>query len=337
MRKLASLQRIVEIKSIPEADRICAYRVQGWWVVDLVGRYSIGDLVVYFEIDSFLPHSLAPFLTKPEKQPAEYLNVQGQRLRTIKLKKQISQGLIMSLDAALPATNSFNEGDDVSELLGIVKWEPPVNAQLAGMARGNFPSRVPKTDADRCQNLQSEIAQWVASDEIWEVTLKLDGSSMTVANDNGEIHVCSRNLSLKLDQEGNSFVDMAKRLDLIEKMQAYPNIAVQGELIGEGIQGNNEKIVGQDFYVFEVYNIVTGEYLSAAERYKICSELGLKHVPVLFESTTLRNVGVLTVDDALKFAEGPSMNPKSQREGVVFKNGRDKWKAISNAWLLKHE
>lgn len=152
-RQLATIRRIAEVNLIEGADKIVAYRVDGWWVVDQKDRYQIGDLVVYLEVDSWVPFEVAPFLTKG-KEPREFEGVKGERLKTIRLKGQLSQGLL------LPLTHAFNdgdgcvllkdevvqEGDDVTELLGVIKWEKPMSAQLAGMARGNFPSFIPKTD-----------------------------------------------------------------------------------------------------------------------------------------------------------------------------------------------
>ena len=97
MRKLASVQRVLEKKQIAGACLIEAYRVNGWWVVDKKDAYEVGDLVVYCEVDSWIPHTLAPFLTKPGHSPREYLGVKGERLRTVKLKGQISQGLLLPL------------------------------------------------------------------------------------------------------------------------------------------------------------------------------------------------------------------------------------------------
>jgi RNA ligase (TIGR02306 family) len=233
----------------------------------------------------------------------------------------------------------LNEGDDVSEVLGIVKYEPPVPAQLAGLVKGNFPSQIPKTDAERIQNLSRELNEWIEQKIKFEVTIKLDGSSMTVAKIGDDIHVCSRNLSLKLDQDGNTFVEAAKKYALINKLKDYPiDLAIQGELIGPGIQNNQEKLSSHEFYVFEIYDIKGGRYLSPTDRYKVCDELGLKHTPVPHASIELSELGLKTVDDALAFAEGKSLNPAVSREGVVFKNedGSIKWKSISNSWLMKN-
>ena len=145
-RKLATVRTIEEIKPIDGADKICAYRVGGWWVIDQVGKYNVGDLVVYLEIDSWIPNYLAPFLSKG-KEPREYEGVKGERLRTIRLKGQLSQGLLLPVDedANYHVPVSITDGFDMTEAYGIIKWERPINAQLAGLIRGNFPPEIPKT------------------------------------------------------------------------------------------------------------------------------------------------------------------------------------------------
>ena len=230
--------------------------------------------------------------------------------------------------------NVFKEGDDVSELLGIVKYNPPLPAQLVGQAKGNFPSSVPRTDQNRIQNIKLE--EYYGE---YEVTEKLEGSSCTFYLDiEGNFEVCSRNLSLKED-ENNSFWKTAHVYNVKEKMLEANlfGYAIQGELVGEGIQGNIYNIKGIDFYVYDVYDTKKAEYLSSGERITITTMLGLKHVPILC------NVFHLDIeeskDDLLSLAESESkLNQKQQREGIVFKNLNDtskSFKAISNKYLLK--
>jgi RNA ligase (TIGR02306 family) len=106
-RKMATIRKIAEIKAIPEADLICAYRVDGWWVVDTVGKYSVGDLVVYAEPDSWVPTTIAPFLSKG-KEPRVYDGIQGEKLKTIKLKGSLSQGLLFNLTLFGEYTTDIN-------------------------------------------------------------------------------------------------------------------------------------------------------------------------------------------------------------------------------------
>ena len=340
-RKMATIRKIEEVKAIPNADKIVAYRVGGWWVVDSLDKYIVGDLVVYAEPDSFIPTTIAPFLTKPGHYAKTFEGVEGERLRTVKLRGQLSQGLLLPHDTVWDKNmfdfNRFGEGDDVSEVLGITKYEAPIPAELAGEVKGMFPSRIPKTDQERVQNLSVELEQWKAENLSWEVTEKLDGSSMTVYRIDDYVGVCSRNLDLKRNED-NSLWRAALKYDLEEKLKiSGQNIAVQGELIGNGIQGNKYQMRDQDFYVYDIYDIDAGRYYNPAERKAFVEVFGLNHCPVL---GTYETAELTTVEHLLKFAEGKSVMGDitgPEREGLVFKC-REKqlsFKAISNKFLLK--
>ena len=333
MRKMATLRVIDAIGPIDGADAIEVATVGGWKVVVKKGEFTVGDRAVYCEIDSWIPTELAPFLSKG-KEPREFEGVKGERLRTVKLRGQLSQGLLLNLDAVLPGTNSFQDGDDVSGVLNIRKWEMPMNAQLAGLVKGTFPSQIPKTDQERVQNLNKEIA--AAEGMMFEVTEKLEGSSMTCYLIDGEFGVCSRNMDLKRD-ENNAFWAIAIREDIEAKMRDTgpdAQFAIQGELIGPGIQNNIYKKSGTEFYVFDVYNIQTGEYLAPIFRRALIERMGLNHVPLINPNYPI----VASIDGLLEAAEGASvLNAKQEREGIVFKqvDGGMTFKAVSNRYLLK--
>lgn len=346
MRKLATLRTISELRPIKGADAIECAVIDGWTVVVKKGEFKPNDTVVYFEIDSWIPTKIAPFLTKAGQDPKVYNGVEGERLRTVKLRGQLSQGLVIPYTAfpevfqAAQETSLFDFVDlDLTEMLGIQKWEPTIPAQLIGMTKGNFPSKLHKTDQERIQNLVNRVLDG-GENELgeYEVTIKLDGSSMTVYHLDGEVGVCSRNLELKLDQEGNTFIDTATRIGILDKLAALGrNIAIQGELMGEGIQGNREGIKGNHrFFVFDIWDADKQAYFTPVERCALCEELGLQHVPILYTNTTLKAIGLNDLESILKFAEGPSINHKI-REGVVFKqvDGQFSFKAINNLFLLK--
>jgi RNA ligase (TIGR02306 family) len=350
MRKLATVRKIVEIRPIEGADAIEAAVVDGWTVVVKKGEFAAGELAVYLEIDSFVPTELAPFLTKPGHFPKEFNGVKGERLRTVKLRGQVSQGLLLPLhnDPSGTYVHKFDpsgsgeeftmdveEGTDVTEFFSIQKWEAPIPAQLAGQVRGNFPGFISKTDQERIQNLTAELREWQGDPKFtWEVTEKLDGSSMTVYVRDEEEGVCSRNLDLKRD-ENNTFWRVAIKEDLIAKIRSTGrNLALQGELIGEGIQGNRYKITGQDFRLFDIYDIDRGDYMSPAERFALATELGITHAPLIAKEMIIEEY----VQGLLAMAEGKSvLNAKGEREGLVFKCntfGGPTFKAISNKFLL---
>jgi RNA ligase (TIGR02306 family) len=340
-RKLATIRKIDSIDPIEGADAIEVATVGGWKVVVKKGEYSVDDLAVYLEIDSWVPTALAPFLTKAGNSPKVFEGVEGERLRTIKLRGQLSQGLLLPylvLEVEYEGNTGigdWREGDDVTEALGILKWEKPIPAQLAGQVRGNFPSLVPKTDQERVQNLVKEFNNEFQEDT-WSVTEKLDGSSCTMYLDDEDVfHVCSRNLDLKED-ENNSFWKVARKYDVegIMRRNSMKGMAIQGEMIGEGIQGNQYKVV-LDFYVYDMYNTHTGQYILPVQLKAACERIGLKHVPILAESITLVGSSVSSV---LADAEGKSQLNGSEREGIVFKSNsvhNRSFKAISNKWLLK--
>lgn len=347
-RQLATIRKIAEIQAIPNADKICAYRVDGWWVVDSVGKYNVGDLVVYLEIDSWVPNSIAPFLSKG-KEPKEFEGVKGERLRTVKLRGFTSQGLLLPLSILgkpeeIFPINDDSIGADVTQDLGILKYEKPLPAALAGMAKGNFPSFIPKTDQPRIQNCTRNFEKWVEAGTVWEITEKLDGSSMTVYVKLDELDeegtpkygVCSRNLDLKKD-EFNSFWEAAIKENLILKIASTGrSLAIQGELVGEGIQGNPYKLTGRQFFCFDIWDIDNQKYLLPEERRQLCFDLDIQHVPYLGRSHLgglfASQSGVLAVADGMSV-----VGAKPAREGLVYKSETEhdvSFKAISNAWLL---
>jgi RNA ligase (TIGR02306 family) len=327
-RKLATVRVIQQIKFIEGADKICAYRVDGWWVVDAINKYNVGDLAVYLEVDSWVPHSIAPFLSKG-KEPKEFEGIKGERLRTIKLKGQVSQGLLLPWEGT-----SEDIGKDLTEQLGITKYEKPLPVNLRGKARGTFPSFIQRTDQPRIQNVYNFILKHY-SEDLWEVTEKLDGSSITIYNHEGRVGVCSRNIDL-IEEEGNAFWDTAKKLNLTTLIQSVESIAIQGELIGLGIQGNPYGLTEITIKIFDVYLIKEQRYCTPKERLELLDKLGVHDmvVPTLTVSTLPESLEYL-----LYCANGNSQvgnNPL--REGLVYKNmsvPNVSFKVISNEWLLK--
>jgi RNA ligase (TIGR02306 family) len=335
-RNMATIRTIAELKGHPNADKLLVAVIDGWQCVTAKDNgFKQGDLVVYLEIDSWVPTEVASFLSKG-KEPREYNNVKGERLRTIRLRGELSQGLILPLSVLPDAPESHYADGDVSELLNVQKWERPMNAQVAGQAKGYFPEFIRKTDQERIQN-QFKRMQPEHFADFYEVTLKIDGSSCTFFHKDGVSGVCSRNLELKTDEsnEGNAFVKMYRQLDIESKLQALgKNIAIQGELFGEGINGNWEGIKGHQYMVFDIFDIDKQSYLTMDERHDIVGHLGLQHVPVIQWG---RALDFKSVQDFLEYASRPSIHNKVA-EGVVFKsltNPDYSFKAINNEYLLE--
>lgn len=339
MRKMATVRKIGDIQPIPGADAIEVATVDGWKVVVKKGEFKVDQLVIFCEIDSWIPNDVAPFLTKPDRFPKEYLGVPGERLKTVRLRSQISQGLVLPL---MEYDNHFyidndvevDEGDDVSEYLGIVKWEAPVSAQLGGQAKGSFPSEIPKTDEERIQNLKREFEGWFCNHELtWEVTEKLEGSSCTFYLDfEGTFHVCSRNIDIK-ECEDNSFWKLAHKYGVKEYMEENSlfGFAIQGEAIGPGIQGNIYKLKDIDFRVYKVYDVKKGDYVDPEERMKIIGN-HFTHVPVIHHKLIINQ----PIEKLILIADGQSLLNDVKREGLVYKCNEKpiSFKTISNEYLL---
>lgn len=346
-RKLASIRRIAEIRPIEGADNIVCAVVDGWELVTQKSNgFKVGDLVCYFEIDSVLPEREEfEFLRDRCYVSAERsINGAGFRLKTIKLRGQIAQGLILPLDSLyglLLGSNDYYEGMDLTELLGVVKYEKPIPASLGGVARGNFPTFIHKTDQERVQNVYKYVSdKWV--NHLWEVTMKLDGSSFTCYYrkqpdlSEGQFGVCSRNLDLQ-ETEGNAYWQVARKYNLEEHLRLLDrNIAIQGELMGVGVQGNKENFSDLKMFVFDIWDIDRQRYLDSYTRLELTNRLGLDHVPILRREMSLLG---WSREDILNEADGPSINAKL-REGIVFKSLTDpniSFKAISNRWLMKYD
>lgn len=372
IRKLASIQQITALTSIEGADRIVAASILGWQVIVLKEEFRVNDLGVFFEIDSFLPASdhRYDFLTKDLKT---WEGKQGYRLRTRKLKKTISQGLLLPLKD-FPELKHYAIGSDVTEILKIEKWELPepsqINMRSPGVQQARFPWFIPKTDEERVQNLPNVIEQ--NKGKYFEVTEKLNGTSATYffGGPDKEFGVCSRNLWLKnrnkywyhrlwlrikswfktIETERiNSYWKLAKKYKLDEILPKLgKQYAFQGEIIGEGIQKNPYKLKEQEFYIFNIYDIENFRYLNPLERTELIKYINnniqdkgvplyLKHVPII-EVIQLDSFN--SIQEIIDHADGQSLiNPKGIREGIVLKreDGKFSFKSISNKYLLKEE
>lgn len=329
MRKLASLQRITALEPIPNADSILKATVLGWQLVVKKGEFSVGDLCVYIEIDSILPD-------RPE---FEFLRARSNRIRTVRLRGQISQGVCFPL-SILPDSIEVAEGLDVTTILGIEKYEPPIPAQLSGIMKGGFPSFIPKTDETRVQILADLLEKYEG--ERCFITEKLDGSSVTYYWNEGEFGVCSRNMELEKSAD-NSFWKVATDLDIEAKLKHLgQHIAIQGELIGEGIQSNKYKLKGQTVRFFNAFAISNNEYLDYADFRKLVEALALPMVPVLEDNFLL----VSDINTLVDLSVGGSvLRKETRREGIVIRPlkektdqiGRVSFKVINPSFLLKYE
>lgn len=227
------------------------------------------------------------------------------------------------------ATGDFNyllDNEDLTEFLNVYKYEPPIPAEIVGKVKGTFPNFIPKTDETRIQVCLKDIEKY--KDEDWVATLKFDGTSCTIHKYNNEFGVSSRNYELKEDPN-NTLWKVANNYNLRNKLpEGY---AIQGEVIGNGIQKNKHKINAQDIRIFNVYSILDKRYLNHQEASDFANKLGLKFVDVIYKGKLPSLEEMFKLADDTKL-EGLVFRPKTEKTDPNL--GRLSFKVISNKYLL---
>jgi len=345
MRKLASIQRIWKIEPIDGADKIEAGHVEGWICVVNKGQFKEGDLGVYFEIDSFLPiDERYEFMRKSSYKKTDIMG-EGFRLKTLSFKGQISQGLFLPLNL-FPEIQKPELGQDVSEVLGVRKWEIEEKATTGGTVVGNLPYDVPHTDEIRIQNF-TEYKEAFAGLEYY-ISTKMDGSSHSLSIDENGFHVCGHNYEYKNDGT-SSFYEFIKTRGYQELMQSYyaryglNTLTIQGEFCAPGIQKNPLRLAKPEWYVFTVR--INGKRIGLAEMKRLCKTLSIPMVPVEEIGTDLPSK-YPTVETLLARADG-NYSTGGRKEGIVIRTtepvycdllgGPLSMKVVSNKYLLKQD
>ncbi len=363
-RKLATIEKIERVRPHGNADSLELVTIRGWQVVTRIGDFKEGDLCVYCEIDSLMP----------EREEFEFLRPRKFRIKTTKLRGQVSQGIAFSLENVFhqdmivrhldgtPDVLDYDQnkpaikiepGLNVTDILGVIKFEAPIPACLSGVAAGRFFSHSIKTDEERIQNL-TELFPEYHDNYTWTATEKLDGSSCTYTIYEDIFGVASRNLALT-ENEGNSFWKYAREMDIEGKMrsimkgQGLKALTMQGELHGSGIQKNPYKLNNQEVRFFRVFDPVSYTFFPISDAIGVVGSVDLKFVPIIETNMTLPN----TVEELILLADGDSALYPTPREGIVFVaesvideinarplkdyQGRLSFKVISNKYLLNEK
>jgi hypothetical protein len=372
MRKLCTIQFIKDLVAIPQADNIQKATILGWEVVVKKGEFKVTDPCVFCEIDSIMP-DLPEF---------EFLRQSKFRIRTIRLRGQVSQGIAFPL-SILHGKYKVEEDYDVTELLGVKKWEPyqeqvkgqkqkakfvfpnwfpiPIRRFLVKkmpkvadvvcrllpnttIAR-TWPGFFPKTDETRVQVLQDVLSKYVGTK--CYITEKVDGSSISIYYKGGKFGVCSRNLDIDADKT-NPFWKAVLGYDIEKKAKLYgQDIVLQGELLGEGIQGNKYQLSGNIIQFYNAWDIKKQKYYNFNELVAILDELQLPMVAILNRDYELDAIMHTLVEMAKGYS---TLNTKVLREGIVIRpleeiidldfrsklpNGRISFKSVNAEFLLK--
>lgn len=344
MRKLVTCRKITAIYPIKNADKIEEICIDGWSIVAQKGIHSEGDVVVFFEIDSFLPENDERFESFMQFGVKQFNNVRGHRVKTKKLRGVYSQGVIIPISEFPEIKVDFDK--DFADEVGVVKWEKSEVTGYTGDTKGTFPGFLIKSDQDRIQNVYGKLVRDYA-DEIFVGTLKMDGSSVTVFYDESgdELGICSRNQQLKLDMEQpldqqGKFIEGASRSGLFDKVMKLNRIyggswAIQGELVGHGIQGNFEKFDQYQVFTYNIFDIDNHQFVNYTDFALMSDKVELDCVPVIYDDCEILKEEMPKI---IKMADGKGLRC-SYREGIVWKQvyGNKQFKAISNKYLDKEE
>ena len=367
-RKLLRVVKIDDVVEHGNADSLEIAVVGGWQVCVKKDQFKAGDVAMYAEVDALLPldHPEFAFLEGRSQYTVDGKNYS--RVKTIKLRKQLSQGILFDY------FGTAGVDEDLTSLYGVIKYEA-VPEPVPGSSFGNmkksraFPSFIRKTDQERVQNIVNAFNAAVATGEEFEISVKLDGSSFTAYIKDGKVGVCSRNIELQLEPEvwsfwkqlkvfvsevkkhgfkcakwkkgvqpeANAFTALFNELELEQKLKAIKehcgwNLAIQGEMVGPSIQGNFEGVDKNRLFVYSVFDIDAQKYVLPETAYAIVKRMGLEYVPVISYRATLPN----TIAEVLAMADGPSALGGKYREGTVWKSlDRDfSFKVISNEYLI---
>lgn len=346
MRKLASIQRIWKIEPIDGADRIELAHVLGWQCVVNKGQFQPMDTAVYFEIDSFLPvRDVFEFMRSSSYKKTDIMG-EGFRLRTMRFRGQISQGLLLPVSQFPEIPKDADVGDDVTELLGVRKWEIEERATTGGTVIGTLPYDIPHTDETRVQE-EPELIQAFAGLEYY-ISTKMDGSSHSIGIDENGFHVTGHNYEYK-DDGSSSFYKLVKAREYQAKMEDYMKVldlktlTIQGELCAPGIQQNRLRLTKPEWYVFTIRE--NGKRVGLKRMLQICEALDITPVPIEEVDTDLPSK-YPTVEALLVRADGEYPNG-GKKEGIVIRptepvfcpliSASLSMKVVSNKYLLKND
>jgi RNA ligase (TIGR02306 family) len=333
LRSLVTIQKVKKINSIPDSDFLELAHVMGWQCVVKKDEFKEGDMGVYYEVDSFLPMDTRYEFLRSSSYRNNVDNGEGFRIRTVKMRGQLSQGLFLPLEK-FPDLTNLAEGTDVTERLNVKKWYIPETANAGGTIIGDRPHGIPASDEIRLQSALELLEQ--LNDKPYYITTKMDGTSGIAYYINGKIGCCSRNKEIK-DEEAALYWTPVNKYGLREKFAKLgKNLVLTGEICGPGIQRNKLRINEIIWLVFDVKDWDTNKYLPYDEACALCEELGLSVVPLEERGDKFN----YSLDALLEKAKG-KYSSGLDKEGIVVRSADSpkavSFKVLNNDALLKEK
>lgn len=341
LRKLVTIQEVRELTPIEGADKIELAKIMGWQCVVKKGEFKVGDRGVYFEIDSFLPiEEKYEFLRGSSFKNNPYIG-EGFRIKTMKLRGEISQGLFLPLSVFSEDLGVYNVGSDITDILNVIKWMLPEVEDASGTVIGDKPFGIPTTDELRLQS--AEIFLEKLNGKPYYISTKIDGTSCTMYFKDGKFGITGRNSEFK-DDGNSSFWEYAHKEGIVKKLIDYgKNIALQGEFCGHGIQGNPLGLLEPKYFIFDIVDLDNkNNYFSYDELVFTAKELELELVPIEEIGDSFN----YSLNELLEKARGKYPSGKN-KEGIVVRSkeplyvgeihSKLSFKVLNNDFLLKEK
>lgn len=324
--KDATIEVIGEVRTHPNADRLDLVMILGFQCVAQRGLYKGGEKIVYIRPDAVLPM---------EPWTEEYRKYSPKRIKAVRLRQEWSEGIIVPFEL-LPIDLSSREiGEDVSEALAVVHYEPPAPQDL--QAKGYLPKGISKTDEERWENIVNELPIGAKVD----VTLKVDGQSCSFYYDleTETFGVLGRNLEMKIEAK-NNYTNHIERYNIREKLIAYckehnRSFVIRGESYGVGIQSSKNNpfsTVKNGWMMFSVYDMKNLVYFRKGEDHyfrNVAARMDLPAVEIVEEDVDL------TMELVSKYSIGVEEINGKPFEGVVINHPNGTFKVINKAYDSK--
>lgn len=349
--KLATIEIINDVYPHPDAERLDIVKVLGYQLVTQKGLHEKGKKIIYVRPDTVL--------SKDQKWSEGYLDYAPTRVKAIKLRKEWSEGIIVTFEQvsdiwveikqdekvyADKFLSKLDIGEEVSGIIGVTKYEPPMPQDEN--AAGYLPYQIPETDEERWENLVG--TDQLPLGEVVDIFLKIDGTSMTQValkhadqpeiEDTGYmIHTCGRRLSYKLESD-NMYIQADRKNQISNKMITFMSekgikgLAFRGELYGQGIQVSGRNPFSQKpkgFAMFSVYNLDTRAYARKGDSlysYELAKRLSIEHVPVVEKDV------VLTQELIDYYSTGIKTLNNQPFEGVIVQHSKGSFKIINKEY-----
>jgi RNA ligase (TIGR02306 family) len=308
-----TIETISEIKPHPNADKLELAYVKGISFQYVIGKKTlfVNDKVILFPVDSLLPIEALEKLNLVGKLSGPYKN----RVKSLKLRNEISQGIVAEVSKFLTPEQMNLSSEEITALLGVTKYEPPVQISTSGILMG-LPDGYSTYDIEGADRYQSVIEEMMDMEVV--ITEKMEGTNLSAGKNPTGIFVNQRNNTImEKDDVVNSYWEVARSTGLLEKLPQLPvpDVAVYAEFCGPKIQDNIYGLKNHTLFVFDIKE--NFKWLSFAEFKARVAELGLTMAPVLFEGKLRDFLKGQTVQEA---SNGPSViNPATLREGIVIK------------------